>query len=229
MTRTLVAYGDSNTHGTIPMATLEDAGRHPPDVRWPGVLAAALGPDWRVIEEGHPGRTTVHPDPIAGVHRNGLAVLPAILESHRPIDLVVLMLGTNDLKLRFMVPAVEIAVSVEKLALCVKQSGCGPALGAPELLIVAPPPVEEAGCLAEVFEGAAAKSRRLAGLYAETARRQGAGFLDAGEAARVSPVDGVHLDAAAHAALGRAVAGAVRGFAFRGATGRDGTGGERRC
>ncbi len=208
--RTLLAFGDSNTHGTAPMARLEDMVRHGPAERWPGVLAAELGPDWHVIEEGHPGRTTVHPDPVGGVHKNGAAILPAILESHRPIDLVVLMLGTNDLKARFQVPPIEIAVSVEKLALAIRQSFCGPGQGAPALMIVAPPLVEEAGCLAEIFAGGAAKSRRLAALYAEVAARQDAAFLDAGLHARVSPLDGVHFDAVEHARLGRAVAEAVR-------------------
>ena len=91
--RMVVAYGDSNTHGTAPMEMLEDMGRLGPAERWPGVLAAELGAGWLVREEGLPGRTTVHPDPISGVHKNGLAVLPAVLESHRPIDVVVLMLG----------------------------------------------------------------------------------------------------------------------------------------
>jgi lysophospholipase L1-like esterase len=207
--RVVLCYGDSNTHGTRPMARLEDLGRHGPAERWPGVLAAALGAGWRVIEEGHPGRTTVYPDPVAGVHKNGIAILPAILESHRPIDVVVLMLGTNDLKTRFQAPPIEIAVAVERLALLVRQSFCGPELGAPALLVVAPPPVEEAGCLGEIFAGGDAKSRRLAPLYAEVAARQGAAFLDAGAVARVSPIDGVHLDADAHAALGRAVAEAL--------------------
>ena len=76
------------------------------------MLAAELGAGWLVREEGLPGRTTVYPDPVAGVHKNGFAVLPAILESHRPIDVVVLMLGTNDLKHRFQAPVVEIAESV---------------------------------------------------------------------------------------------------------------------
>jgi lysophospholipase L1-like esterase len=174
------------------------------------VLRAELGSGWRVIEEGLPGRTTVHPDPISGVHKNGLAVLPAVLESHRPLDLVVLMLGTNDLKHRFGVPPVEIAVSIEHLVLATLRSATGPGAAAPALLLVAPPPVLEAGCLAEVFERGAAKSARLAGFYAEVAKRHGIGFLDAGRHIAASPVDGVHYDAEAHAALGRAVAGAVR-------------------
>jgi lysophospholipase L1-like esterase len=208
--RVILCYGDSNTHGTKPMATLDDMGRFGPTERWPGVLAAALGAGWRVIEEGHPGRTTVHPDPVAGVHKNGFAVLPAILESHRPIDMVVLMLGTNDLKARFQVPPVEIAVSTERLVLTIAQSGCGPGLAAPAVLVVCPPPVLEAGCLAEIFGGGAARSARLPGFLEPVAARHAAGFLDAGRVIASSALDGVHFDAAAHGDLGRAVAGAVR-------------------
>lgn len=212
--RVVLCYGDSNTHGTAPMATLEGMERLGPGERWPGVLAGELGAGWQVIEEGLPGRTTVHPDPVAGAYKNGLAVLPAVLESHRPIDLVVLMLGTNDLKVRFQTPPVEIAESAGKLVLTVKQSNCGPGLGAPAVLLVAPPPVLEAGCLAEIFAGGAAKSARLAGFYEAVATRQGAGFLDAGAAVTSSPFDGVHFDAAEHAKLGRAVAGSVLAMGY---------------
>ncbi len=208
--RVILAYGDSNTHGTVPMATLEDMGRLKPCERWPGVLAAELGPGWRVIEEGLPGRTTVHPDPIEGVHKNGIAVLPAVLESHRPIDLVVLMLGTNDLKGRFQVPPVEIGEAVSALIRTVEQSVAGPGAQAPAVLLVAPPPVLEAGCLAEIFAGGAAKSRKLGAVYGAIARRHGVAMLDAGEVIASSPLDGVHFDAAEHGKLGRAVAAKVR-------------------
>ena len=143
--RVVLCYGDSNTHGTAPMATLEDLGRLGPAERWPGVLAAELGAGWRVIEEGLPGRTTVHPDPVSGAHKSGIAVLPAILESHRPIDLVAIMLGTNDFKARFQVPPVEIADSIERLVLTVRTSFCGPGAGAPDVLAICPPPVLETG------------------------------------------------------------------------------------
>lgn len=208
--RVVLAYGDSNTHGTMPMATLEDAGRFGPAERWPGVLAQELGAGWRVVEEGLPGRTTVHPDPVSGVHKNGLAVLPAALESHRPIDFVVLMLGTNDLKHRFQVPPVEIGESVSHLVLYCLRSDTGPGGSAPRVLLVAPPPVLEAGCLAEIFEGGEAKSRRLASAYAAVARRHGCGFLDAGEVIVSSPLDGVHFDLPEHGKLGRAVAAALK-------------------
>ena len=97
MTRTLLCYGDSNTHGTMPMPDLGFQGRYSRDERWSGRLQRLL-PDWEVIAEGHPGRTTVHDDPVEGAHRNGLTVLPALLETHRPVDAVLLKLGTNDLK-----------------------------------------------------------------------------------------------------------------------------------
>lgn len=207
--KVVLCYGDSNTHGTPPMVTLEDQARLAPDDRWPGVLGAHLGAGWRVLEEGLPGRTSVHCDPIGGAHKNGLAVLPAVLESHAPLDLVVLMLGTNDLKVRFNVPAVEIAASVERLVLAVRLSAAGKDTRAPAVLLVSPPPVLEAGCLAEIFAGGAAKSQRLAEGYGKVALRHGVGFLDAGAVIGSSPLDGVHFDAGAHEALGRAVAKAV--------------------
>lgn len=212
MEKVVLAYGDSNTHGTMPMATLQDTGRFGRAERWPGVCATALGPGFRLIEEGLPGRTTVHPDPIEGVYKNGLAVLPAILESHRPIDLVVLMLGTNDLKQRFSLPAGDIGRSMALLVQTVMQSTAGPANGRPRVLVVAPMPVEEVGCLAEMFTGGAAKSRRLAEAYAGVAALHGTDFLDAGTVIAASPLDGIHFDAAAHAALGAAIAAKIKGM-----------------
>ena len=210
MTRTLLCYGDSNTHGTLPMPDIDASGRLGPDDCWPGVMAKALGSGWRVIEEGHPGRTTLHDDPLEGRHKNGLAVLPAILESHLPIDLVIVKLGTNDLKARFAVTGNDIARSVEKLGLFIQASGAGPGGKAPALLIVAPPPILETGPLAGMFAGGKAKSLAFAAEYATAARRLGAGFVDAGQHIDVDPVDGIHYDAAAHRTLGLAIAAAVK-------------------
>jgi lysophospholipase L1-like esterase len=214
MARTVLVYGDSNSYGTKPMPDLMSGERFGPQERWPGVMAAALGEGWRLVEEGLPGRTTVHPDPISGVHKNGLAVLPAVLESHAPIDLVILMLGTNDLKARFGLPPVEIAVGVEKLVRHIRQDFTGPGGTAPALLLICPPIATEAGCLAEVFAGAEAKARRLAGFYREVAARWGAAFLDAGEVIGPSPLDGVHFEAGDHAKLGARVAEAVMAMSF---------------
>lgn len=209
MTRTILLFGDSNTHGTMPMPDLNGAGRFDRNERWAGRLAKLL-PDWEVITEGHPGRTAVHDDPVEGEHRNGLRVLPALLESHKPIDVVLVMLGTNDLKPRFSVNAVDIAHSLERLVRMIRASDCGPEGKAPQVLLVAPPPIIEVGCLAGMFEGGAAKSQALAAEIAAAAKRVGVPFLDAGKVVKVSPVDGIHYDAEANPALAQAFAAAIR-------------------
>jgi lysophospholipase L1-like esterase len=207
--RTLLLYGDSNTHGTMPAPHLGFMGRYGRDERWAGRLARLL-PDWEVIAEGLPGRTTVHDDPVEGAHRNGLSVLPSVLESHRPVDVVLLMLGTNDLKERFSVNAGDIALSLERLVRAIRGSGTGPEEGAPGVLLVSPPPIREVGCLAGMFAGGAAKSRALAAEVRAAAARLGVPVLDAGEVVEVSNIDGVHYDAAANAALAEAFAAAIR-------------------
>ena len=204
----VLCFGDSNTHGRKPMRRRADAARYGAGERWPGYLKAAL-PHITVIEEGHPGRTTVHDDPIEGPHKNGLAVLPALLETHRPIDLVVMMLGTNDFKTRFSVTASDVARSLEKLAGIILASQTGPGEAPPGLVIVSPPPIRETGLLASMFEGGEARSRDLAPRVEAIARSCGAAFIDGGDYAAVSDLDGVHLDAESHAALGSAVARVV--------------------
>lgn len=207
--QTILLFGDSNTHGTIPMPDIGFSGRFGRDDRWAGRLARLL-PGWEVITEGHPGRTTVHDDPVEGDHRNGLTVLPALLESHRPIDLVLVMLGTNDLKERFSVNACDIGFSLERLVRVILASGAGPGNGAPGVLLVAPPPIIEVGCLAGMFAGGEAKSQGLAAEVKAAAARVGVPYLDAGEVVRVSPIDGIHYDAEANPALAEAIAAAVR-------------------
>ena len=208
MTRTILCYGDSNTHGTMPMPDLGSMGRYDRQTRWPGQLAARL-PDWQVIEEGLPGRTTVHDDPVEGAHRNGLTVLPAILESHRPVDVVILMLGTNDLKQRFSVNALDIALSLERLVLAIRASGCGPGGTAPGVILVAPPPILEVQDLGVMFAGGEAKSQQLGARIAAVARGLGVPFVDAGSLIGVSEIDGIHYDEPAMAALAQAFAQAV--------------------
>ncbi len=208
--KTIVCYGDSNTHGTIALTHPMDIRRFDRNVRWPGQMAAALGPDWQMVEEGHPSRTTVHDDPVEGIHKNGNRVLPALLESHRPLDLVIVMLGTNDLKMRYNVPAMDIAISAEQLLRTIAGSTAGPGMAAPRALLVAPVPIQEVGFLAEMFAGGAGKSQMLSPYFQAVAARHGAGFLDAGSIAQVDPVDGIHLTEAAHAAIGQAMAEAVR-------------------
>lgn len=203
--RTILAYGDSNTHGTAPMTGADARARFGPGLRWTGHARGLLPADTVLIEEGHPGRTTVHDDPVEGAHRNGLTILPAILESHRPLDLVILMLGTNDMKARFSVTPEDVAASLDRLIRVIRAAEAGPDRGAPQILLVCPPPVQETGCLQGMFRGGAAKSAALAPLAEAVALAHGARFLDAGAHIAVSPLDGVHFDAGAHATLGRAI------------------------
>lgn len=202
--RTVLCYGDSNTHGTVPLTTLGAFGRYPIGTPWPDVMAAALGADFRVISEGLPGRTTVHDDPVEGGKRSGIEVLPAILQSHVPIDLMLLMLGTNDLKPRFSVTAADIARSLERLVITGRQ--IVPAL---DILVISPVPVVETGVLKDVFEGAETKQNPLPGLIREVADRQTCGFVDAADHVTVSPIDGVHWTAEGHSAFGTAMAGKI--------------------
>ena len=200
----ILCYGDSNTHGTKPLTQLGAFARHAPGDRWPDVMAAALGPDHTILSEGLPGRTTVHDDTVEGGMRNGLTVLPAILHSHTPIDLMVLMLGTNDLKNRFSVTAFEIARSLERMVVAARSEGV-----VTDSLLVAPASVRERGVLADVFAGAEARQSGLADHIAAAAERQDCGFANADTVVKVSDVDGVHWDASAHHAFGAVMARAV--------------------
>lgn len=200
---TILCFGDSNTHGTMPMPSLDFDGRFGHEARWPSVMARALGHE--VIAEGHPGRTTVHDDPMSGPHRNGLTVLPALLESHKPLDLVIVKLGTNDLKHCFHVSAHDIAFCLERLAQVIRTQA-----PSAKILIVAPPPILEQGCLAQMFAEGAAKSRQLAPAIQSMCARTGLHFFDAGQHIAVSPIDGIHYEAAAQVTLGLALADAVR-------------------
>lgn len=203
----VVCYGDSNTYGY----DFASAGRLPRHVRWPGAAAAALGDGHEVIEEGLNGRMTIWDDPMLD-GRNGRDYLLPCLRSHAPIDLVILMLGTNDTKGYLHLRAPDIAAGAGALVDLVLLSGTGPAGGSPQVLLVAPPPLGELTAASELwgFGEARAKSEQFARLYRTVAERRGIPFLDAGPIAEVDPADGVHLTAAGQGALGRAVAVAVR-------------------
>ena len=210
---TILCFGDSNTHGTVPMHHRDDVRRFGPGERWPGVLRRELGTGFTVIEEGLPGRTTVHDDPIEGVHKNGLWYLRACLESHRPIDIMTLMLGTNDLKSRFGVQPLDIGESIGILLDTIAKSGAGPNDGAPRVLLMAPPPLAKLSVLGDMFHGGFEKSQRLGVAYRPLAEKYGAAFLDAGTIIRTSDTDGVHFEPGEHETLGKAVAGIIRTMA----------------
>lgn len=203
--KTIVCFGDSNTWGY----NGETGTRHAREHRWPLVLAATLGDGYDVIPEGQNGRTSVVEDLIEGPKRGRDYLLPC-LESHMPVDLLVLLLGTNDLKHRYGLSAWDIAQGVGVLARMAQSSPFGPGGRAPEVLLIAPPPVARLTGFAEMFEGAAEKSRGLGRQYRAVAEELGCRFLDAGELVRSSDSDGIHLEAEEQVKLGKAVADEVR-------------------
>ncbi|MFO7804621.1 MAG: GDSL-type esterase/lipase family protein [Paracoccaceae bacterium] len=207
---TLLAFGDSNTHGTPPLTQRGVALRYGPDVRWPSVTGAALGPDWTVVEEGLPGRTAQCDDPVMGAFMNGQVGLRIALQSHGPIDVLSIMLGTNDAKTRFAPTPQRVTAGMAGLLDIALSDEMQSRHGGFAILLICPPAVVETGILAGEFMGAARLFRDLPASYAALAKGRGVGFLDAGRIIAVSGTDGVHFEPDAHIALGQAVAGAVR-------------------
>lgn len=212
--KSVLCFGDSNTHGQAPGGTPLD--RFGPDERWPGVLRRELAPDWHVIEEGLSGRTTVYDDPIEGDLKNGRTYLRPCLMSHAPLDLVILMLGTNDLKARFGQPASEVAMGIGCLIHDIKELEPGWKGAIPEILVVSPPPMlDDIKEWEGIFAGAQDKSHQLAHEFEVMADSLEVHFFDAGSVVRPDPADGFHLSHEAHATLGCAIAQEVRAIGWR--------------
>ena len=203
---TILCYGDSNTWGHDP-ATGERLAR---DQRWPGILRRSLGLGYEVIEEGLPGRTTVFSDPLEP-YKSGKDYLIPCLGSHSPVDLVILLLGTNDLQTRYSVSAMEISLGLGVLVDMIQASAAGPSGTAPDALVVAPPPIQTVPEeWAESFIGAKEKSRRLAGYYQRIADEYQCEFFDSSTIIVSSDTDGIHWEATEHEKLGKALAPIVR-------------------
>ncbi len=203
MQKTILCFGDSNTWGWDPKSEK----RLELDKRWPGVVRKVVGNWYWVIEEGLSGRTTVIDDPM-DAYRNGRNYLIPCLQSHEPLDLVVLMLGTNDLKQRFAMEPRDIVAGAESLVRLVLQSNTGPGSTAPKVLLVSPSLVTMS--VDDEFEGAIEKSKQLGELYAQAARSNGVAFLDAARIVVPSRIDGVHWEAEEHQSFGLTVAEMVK-------------------
>lgn len=170
-------------------------------------MKAALGAGWHIIEEGLSGRTTVHDDPIEGAHKNGRTYLRPCLQSHAPLDLIIIMLGTNDLKIRFNKPPSEVAMGIGCLIHDIRELSPGPGGHAPEIMIVAPPPMlDDIKEWEDIFSGAQVKSRKLALAYEIMADSLEVHYFDAATVCVCAAADGFHIDAEAHRLLGEALA-----------------------
>lgn len=201
MSKTIVCFGDSNTHGYC----AETGGRFSEKERWPRVLQQQLGDEYLIIEEGLSGRTTVFEDPLfEGL--NGLNAIFHCLMSHEPVDLLIIMLGTNDVKERFSVNEANIAKGMTRLVQKA-QSLKDAWNGAPNILIISPGNIEkgyeDTAVGIEMGKGCAEKSEQLAAYYEEVAKNCGCHFLDANTIShlKMSPKDCMHLSLKGHAAL----------------------------
>jgi lysophospholipase L1-like esterase len=204
----ILCFGDSNTWGYVPAS---EADRFPSDVRWPGVMREKLGAGCEVIEEAQNGRTTVFDDPYETVCKNGAKHLPVILESQKPVDLVILLLGTNDLKAHLGQTAKTIAMGAGVLLDRILASDAGPGKRAPKVLLVAPALVAAAECpFGPKFDGAVEKSRDFAAAYRREAELRGVPFVNAADHVTVPATDCIHFDKVGHGALGAALADHVR-------------------
>lgn len=205
----ILTFGDSNTHGSRPMTTPGVSSRFDAKDRWPTVMQAALGREWHLVEEGLPGRTTRYPDPVMGGAMDGRVGLNSALRSHGPIDVLTIMLGTNDLKTRLDSNADSIISGLAGMADVIfgpEMRARHPAL---KTLLICPPLVREIGPFAGEFFGAERRGAALPATMSAYAGARGVGYLDANTVIEVSEIDGIHFDADAHRALGAAVAKAV--------------------
>lgn len=203
----ILCFGDSNTFGSNP-----SGGRHGRDIRWPGRLQALLGESFYVIEEGLGGRTTVWEDPLEP-DRCGLSALPISLLSHRPLDLVILSLGTNDCKHHLHASPAAIARGMGRLCSVVKSYGYGEGYPVPQILVVSPIHIKEDICkdvMSSFDRESVEKSYQLGGLYERIARDYQALFLDAAKVAKPSAVDCLHMEAEEHGKMAAAVCEVIK-------------------
>ncbi len=200
--KTVLAYGDSLTWGYHP----EHGRRHPFNDLWPTVLGEGLGHQARVIGEGLSGRTTAYDDHTALAERNGARVLPTLLGSHDPLDLVIIMLGTNDLK-SFLCGDVNGARAGMTRLVDLVRSYPYQAGPAPEVMVVAPPHLCETDKVGGTLPTphSIAESQKFAAAYQFLAAQKKCHFFDAASVAVASSVDGVHLDAPNTRAIGAAL------------------------
>ena len=198
----ILCYGDSNTHGYIP-----GGGRYDDDTRYTGILAKLLGSDYRIIEEGLNSRTSSFDDPFEP-YKNGMDCLVPCLDSHKPLDLTILMLGSNDMKVYFSPSVEKIAGSLAKVCQTILMVSEAP------VLLVSPiylgDDMADCDFAASFPPSSIAISHELGGALEEVARQLDIPFLDAAKVTLPSKEDSLHLTKEGHLALAKALAKKVK-------------------
>lgn len=207
--KTVLIIGDSLTHGARP----DREERHARADRWPNVLRAGLDDDVEIIVEALNGRTTVHASPVAPFQRSAAEVLPMLLHSHAPLDLAIILLGTNDILVAEM-SAKAARWGIKRLVETIRHHPCYGGVAAPDILVVAPPHChQDSGN--EIPQTAKDDITRLAPEYLWLSQSMGFEFFDAATVCSGALPDGVHLDAAGSRALGAALVPVVSGMLSR--------------
>ena len=206
--KAILAFGDSLTWGY----NAGDGGRYAFEDRWPNALGAKLGAGFRVIAEGLNGRTTVHDDNLVTEERNGVKALPMLLSSHQPLDLVIIALGTNDLKHPWWSRACDAKRGVQRLVEITQRFTYGVGMQTPKILVVAPPAVihTDNADFDKMFSHGIKESQKFGEEYRLLEASHGVEVFEAGKIVETDPRDGIHLDAANTMKLGEALAPLVR-------------------
>lgn len=201
MKKHIVCFGDSNTHGYCadPSDCADGTDRFNEDERWTCLLQKKLGDEYLVLEEGLSGRTTVFDDPLHEC-MSGLDAIYSCLMSHEPVDLLVIMLGTNDCKERLGANACCIGIGMDRLVMKAKSIECW-RNGKPNILVIAPPHMKEGFHDEAMGLCCIEKSKDVAKYYAEKAALRSVRFLDAEGIAEFNTVDFMHLSRKGHSQL----------------------------
>lgn len=210
--KSILCYGDSLTFGANPIV---GGARHAYEDRWPTALEAKLGGAVRCIAEGLGGRTTVHDDWYASADRNGARILPTLLASQWPLDMVIIMLGTNDIKPFHGRTALEASYGMRRLVQIVRGHAAMEKTVEPKMIIVAPPVTVLAQAHPEMMlhfdaDSAIEASSGFAEFYKRRADEEGVGFFEAATVANTDLRDGIHLDPANTRAIGEGLAPLVK-------------------
>ncbi len=200
MKKHIVCFGDSNTHGYCadPGDCADGGNRFNEEERWPCVLQSLLGSDYLILEEGLSGRTTVFDDPVHG-NLAGLDYITPCLMSHEPVDLLIIMLGTNDTKDRFCASPEVIGIGMQRLIRMAQSTLCWPAKG-PNILLVCPPPIGDQLNDPAMGVHCVERSRGLSRTLAEAANLTGVHFVNAGNC-DLNKIDFIHLSRRGHSQL----------------------------
>ncbi len=215
----ILCYGDSNTWGNIAGSRnikFMLAKRFDKNTRWTGILQKKLGNEFNIIEAGLNGRNTSFDETrYKRPSRNGLSTLPLILEMNYPLDLVIIMLGTNDSIIDFKATPQQTTNAIQKMIRHIKNCHLGSEFTAPNILLISPVPIQKID--SEDFnlffdDESITNTKALAKCYAELAAKEGCDFLNGAEIADFRLDDGIHLDKKGHSDLANAIAVKIQSF-----------------